>query len=343
MPRDLIVVGAGVAGLALAREALARGLAPLVLERSRGVGGRCATRRVAGQPVDHGVGFLHGRDRRLLEALATMPDPVVRDWPRVRVGEGVPCQPEAFDVREHRLAPVEGVSRFPKQLAQGLDVRLESEVVRLRAPAAGGAWAIGLANGETLEARAVALALPAPAALALLRRMETVPDEVAGLFPLLELVRMLPSLTVIAGYPAGVPRPDWDVMYPETGRVLHTVLHDSAKREREPALTLVLQARPRFSERRVAEPPEAWAPALLEAAAVLLGEPYARPEAVQAHAWHHARVADGTQLSGPLLADVGGALLGVAGDGLGGAAGLEGAYLSGIALAGRIIGKNQGR
>jgi phytoene dehydrogenase-like protein len=49
-----VIVGAGIAGLACARELASCGREAVVLERSRGVGGRCATRRVNGQPVDHG-------------------------------------------------------------------------------------------------------------------------------------------------------------------------------------------------------------------------------------------------------------------------------------------------
>jgi renalase len=98
MLSDVIVVGAGIAGLALARELHALGREALVLERAHGVGGRCATRRVEGQPVDHGVAFLHGRDPRFLEELDRLGDAaLIPDWPRVREGDGVPCQPSAFD------------------------------------------------------------------------------------------------------------------------------------------------------------------------------------------------------------------------------------------------------
>ncbi|MFQ3614289.1 MAG: FAD-dependent oxidoreductase, partial [Cyanobacteriota bacterium] len=59
---DVIVIGAGVAGLVCARQLLRAGLQVLVLEKSAGLGGRMATRRVehAGQtvPVDHGAQYL---------------------------------------------------------------------------------------------------------------------------------------------------------------------------------------------------------------------------------------------------------------------------------------------
>lgn len=56
--RDVIVVGAGAAGLACARRLLAAGRAPLVLERSDAVGGRVRTDVVDGFLLDRGFQVL---------------------------------------------------------------------------------------------------------------------------------------------------------------------------------------------------------------------------------------------------------------------------------------------
>ena len=66
---DIVVVGAGVSGLALASALSRRGRAVTVVDKGRGVGGRCATRRVEGVPLDHGVPYLHGRTRPFLQAI----------------------------------------------------------------------------------------------------------------------------------------------------------------------------------------------------------------------------------------------------------------------------------
>ena len=54
---DVVIVGAGIAGLAAAAELVASGRRVFVLEKSRGVGGRMATRRVGEAVCDHGAQF----------------------------------------------------------------------------------------------------------------------------------------------------------------------------------------------------------------------------------------------------------------------------------------------
>ena len=77
----VVIVGAGVSGLACAQALAASGRRVRVVERARGVGGRCATRRVEGQPVDFGLTFLHGRDPAFLAALAAVPATPLAGWP----------------------------------------------------------------------------------------------------------------------------------------------------------------------------------------------------------------------------------------------------------------------
>ena len=344
MIHEAVVVGAGVSGLALARGLRSGGVEPLLLERARGVGGRCATRRVEGQPVDHGVPFLHGRDERFLSEWSAVRDATpVPDWPRVREGTGLPCQPGAFGGGERRSAFREGVSRLPKHLALGLDVRLGANVVVLRrvgTPTGAGRalWELGLEAGGTLRARTVALALPAPSALRLLRPLAAGEEVLAGILPLLELVRMVPCLTVIAQYGEDAPPPAWEASLPGGSAAIQTLLHDSSKRGTGARLTLVIQARAAWSRAHLDEPAGSWSGALLAEAAGLHGEWIARPSLVQPHLWHHARVVAGSELAGPIalrLEEDG--VLGLCGDGFGAAGGLEGAYLSGLALAARIL------
>ena len=62
---DVIVVGAGIAGLAAAYRLKTRGFKPLVIERNAWVGGRMRTDRVDGYRIDAGVTLLGRRYQRM--------------------------------------------------------------------------------------------------------------------------------------------------------------------------------------------------------------------------------------------------------------------------------------
>ena len=63
VPVDVLVVGAGAAGLAAAAELTRAGRSVLIVEARDRIGGRCDTRRLPGVavPVELGAEFIHGR------------------------------------------------------------------------------------------------------------------------------------------------------------------------------------------------------------------------------------------------------------------------------------------
>jgi predicted NAD/FAD-dependent oxidoreductase len=328
------IVGAGVSGLACARALAGAGRPVVVLERARGVGGRCATRRIEGQPLDHGVAFLHGRDPEFLAALRAVPATVVPDWPVGITGSGRPCQPEAFAPGEHRLAFAEGVSAFPRHLAAGLEVRLKTEVVRLEA--AGAALRLHTAGGDTLEAGTVVLAPAAEQADALLATMPGAAPGVAAARAILQMSRSQPCLALLALYPGDAPPPPWQACYPEDSPVLQLLSHDSSKRKPPARLALVHQAHPAWSRAHLDAP--SWPDAILAEAARLLGPWAARPSASEPHRWRFARHDRSAELAGPMLLTLpGGARLGLCGDRFAPGGGVEAAWRSGRMLAGRIL------
>jgi len=330
---DVIVVGAGVSGLICAREAVASGRSVRVLERARGVGGRCATHRLGGLAFDIGVSFLHGRDPAFLSALREVPGRKLEGWPRAIRGAGRPCQPEAFQIGEERLAFGDGLTAFPKHLARGLAVRAQARVERLdlsrERPR------IVLEGGEELEARHVVLALAAEQVLRLLVTVPGLPRPLASVLALLETSSSEPSLSLCAAYPPGTPVPPWDACYPEDSSILQFVAHESGKREAPPFLGLVLQARPAWARRNLESP--AWPEALLSEAGRILGTWAANPTATHAHRWRFARTDLSSELSGPVLVQLpSGASVGICGDRFAPGGGAEAAWISGRELGRRL-------
>ena len=70
MVYDVVVVGAGIAGLAAARVCAEAGLRVIVLEASARVGGRILTERVGEVVVELGAEFVHGQAPELLALIA---------------------------------------------------------------------------------------------------------------------------------------------------------------------------------------------------------------------------------------------------------------------------------
>lgn len=335
MQREVIVIGAGVAGLQCARQLQQAGRRPLVLERARGVGGRCATRRYEGQPIDFGPMFLHGSAAPFLQAVMNVDGVILHPtWSKRLEGEGAPCQPTAFDAAEQRAIIPAGMNAFPKHLATGLEVRLQTQVDRLSVE---GTLFKLQAGQETFACHDLVLALALEESLELLATLDSRP-ELESLRTLLTLFASVPSLTLLTAYPLSVPAPDWDLLYPEDSEVLQLVSQDSRKREQPRFLTLVLQARPRWSRERLELPEATWAAELLEEAAQRIGAWVRKPLWTSPHRWRFARVDRGNELARPLLTRFpDGPRLGLAGDIFSPGGGVQAAWLSGSTLAQRLL------
>src|SRR5580700_2840871 len=68
---DVVVIGAGAAGVAAARRLADADIPVVVLEARSRVGGRAWTMRGAGMPLDLGCGWLHSADENEWAAVAT--------------------------------------------------------------------------------------------------------------------------------------------------------------------------------------------------------------------------------------------------------------------------------
>jgi predicted NAD/FAD-dependent oxidoreductase len=337
MDSDVMVVGAGIAGLTCAKRLAEAGRRVVVLEKSRGVGGRCATRRVEGTWVDHGLSFFHGSDEMLRSSIESAASGgVIAGWPRRIRGTGSPCQPSALRAGEWRLACSKGMTVFPKHLATGLDIRLNWQVVSVEPE--GSRWRIVAETGQEVMARDLALCVPPPQALELTASWSDAPREFESLRWLLGDVGFVSTLTVIALYPEGSPVPDWDMWYPEESGILQLVGHDSSKRLRNARTTLLLQAMPEWSSRRWERPRAEWSAAMLEEVGRLAGPWAAGPQTMQTHRWRFARIGSGGDLAGPvMIALPEGRRLGFAGDSFFPGGGVQAAWRSGLALAQRLL------
>src|SRR5437016_14571939 len=97
---EVLIVGAGVAGLTAARELAAAGARVLVLEARDRLGGRVMTHHTADGPVELGAEFVHGAFPEILGAVQEAGlrlREVGRGAPRRTAGRGRGGRPVAPD------------------------------------------------------------------------------------------------------------------------------------------------------------------------------------------------------------------------------------------------------
>ena len=212
---DIAVIGAGIAGLTAAQSLRGLGQTVVVLEKSRGVGGRVATRRLYDTQADFGAPFLDPRgmlSQQLVQVLSRAG--IVVPWTDTvyQVQEGdYPMNPGAPLWAPYYVAPT-GINAVGKFLARQLEI-WRCRRVQTVTPTDQGHWHLELeAMGESgdaavplaVRAKAVVMAIPAPQAVMLLEAGES---GLPGPFvDRLKAVEFDPCISVMAGYPASKQR-----------------------------------------------------------------------------------------------------------------------------------------
>ena len=120
----VVIVGAGIAGLACARRLAQAGVPALMLDKGRGIGGRVATRRADGLQFDHGAQYVMAKGEEFAAVLRNL----------VAAGDAT-FWPDGSG--RARVVGVPGMATMGKALAAGLDVRQGVQISTIR-PCDGG-------------------------------------------------------------------------------------------------------------------------------------------------------------------------------------------------------------
>ncbi|WP_018939068.1 MULTISPECIES: NAD(P)/FAD-dependent oxidoreductase [unclassified Thioalkalivibrio] len=305
----IAIIGAGISGLTAARRLHDAGHDCLVLEKSRGLGGRMATRRTDGLSFDHGAQYFTARGAGFCRQIKTWQEQgVVAAW------------------GSDRLVGHPDMTAPAGALAAPLEVSRNSRVESLRR--SDGVWYLqveSMPEHAGLEGPfdAVLLALPAPQAAELAATAGTGFAALAG-------VRYAPCIALMAAVEG---RTDLHETSRELyGQPLAWVARNGTKPGRNAeSETLVAHAGPDWSREHIQEDPDQLAHPLLSALRPLLGS--ARLLQHQVHRWLYARV---EQAAGrPCLWDAG-QRLGACGDWALGPR-VESAFDSGQALADAVL------
>jgi renalase len=314
---DVAIIGAGLAGLTCAQQLHQAGYSVVVLEKSRGVGGRMATRRLHDTCADHGVRYLEPQGKLLPQLIEILLQRnILQAWTDT-IYELQPTKPESVLTRQasplsptpqasglNRYVAPAGMTAVGKFLATGLEIWLNRRVETMM-PTKEQTWHLTLdSTDETpnkLTAGAVVIAIPAPQALMLLE-----PLAETGLSPeflnSLRSVEFDPCLSVMAGYSAvetipygntkGVhesPLPTWKACTLSKDSDLAWIGLDSSKRLDQRVPIFVLQSTAEFAKHYLdAEDLHSAGVRLLSCAAQLLIPWLDTPDWFQVHRWRYA-------------------------------------------------------
>lgn len=176
---DAVVIGAGIAGLMAAARAGGHGRRVLVLDKSRGVGGRMATRRIGGAVCDHGAQFFTQRTDAFHGVIEqAVGNGAVVEWCRGFARDGsIGTDAAAIGDGHPRYRGARGMTDLPKWLAArlaapGTDVEVRTGAKATAVAVAGDRVRVTIEGqdgaAEVVEASGCVLTAPVPQALDLL-------------------------------------------------------------------------------------------------------------------------------------------------------------------------------
>ncbi len=178
MASNIAVIGAGMTGITAARALRAHGHHVVIFDKSRGLGGRIATRRAHGLAINHGAGALLAKSSEFEDVLArygAARDPLGA-WTRVS-----------------------GMSSIIRSMADGLEIHGERRVSGVEAGSNGLRLHFEDATLEGPFDRVLST-VPAPQARILLPDLPDVDAQLAS-------VEMAPTWTFMAAFPVRLDAP----------------------------------------------------------------------------------------------------------------------------------------
>lgn len=305
---DIVIIGAGIAGLSCAAKLKSAGLDPVILDKGRGIGGRLATRRAfENLQFDHGAQYVTAKT----DSFQNLLDEAENEGNLALWDEG----------QKRRYVGTPGMNGLAKHLARDLTVLQNVEVTGITNFNSG--YEIQSAEQKFKCSRLV-ITIPAPQAKTMMKPLDLFKDELGG-------VEMLPCLTLMAAFETSgntsfVSRRDAD-------DDLSWIAFDSSKPNRRTENCWVAQASPEWSIAHLEEAPVEIAQKMLPMLCERIGASPKDATHAVAHRWRYAAVSK--PLGKPFLKSPDSSIY------LGGdwclAARVEAAWTSGAAMADDVL------
>ena len=127
---DLLIIGAGLCGLAVGKGLTRSSVNFKIVEKSQAFGGRASTRRLFGQPIDHGAQYFTISNPKFLDWIEELEEEdIVRPWVnRLHIWNGQKFYLEDKPLTRY-ICP-EGMTVMSKKLASVLPVSRELKITK---------------------------------------------------------------------------------------------------------------------------------------------------------------------------------------------------------------------
>jgi predicted NAD/FAD-dependent oxidoreductase len=317
---DVIIVGAGMAGLTAAGRLEELGLTTVVLDKGRAPGGRMATRTIDSARFDHGAQHFSVRSPQFREQTAQwMRIGVVNEWFRA-------ASLTVADRRiEARHIGAGGMRSIPEHLAASLRVETSTTIDRIDLAPAG--VAAVATSGEVWNAAGVVLTPPVPQTQLLLGRGNV--ELSSSVEEMLDTVVYDPCLAVMAHLDTAAGLPDGHLT-PRRGPIAWMADNQHKGISASPAVTI--HSSPEYAIARLDADSATWVAEMTDAAQSHLAGSIIH---ATGHRWRYSRPVQtfdvGAVAAGPGVPVV------LGGEVFAGAR-VEGAFLSGLAAADQLWG-----
>ena len=158
--KHFLIVGAGLSGLSLASVLLEQGQEVTILDKSRGIGGRMATRKtISGGAIDHGVQYFSAKS------------PIFKDFLANMKNEGVVTKWTLAQRKYPRFIGTNGMKRIAQKMAENMPVHTAQKVVRIEGKT------VLTQTEERFTFDELILTIPVPQALELLKESQIPLEE----------------------------------------------------------------------------------------------------------------------------------------------------------------------
>ncbi len=343
-PPNVAIVGVGMSGAIAARTLTDHGIQVTMFDKSRGIGGRMATRRVGDQPTfDHGAQYFTCRDARFQRYVESWQEQgLVARWPdaaqRVIVLEDGVEKSESKSV--DRYVAVPRMKDVCQHLAREIPVELGARITQIEPAEAestdGAGWNL-LDQSESQHGPfdRVIFAIPADQSAEILKKSHLEASDTVSFCNQLEAIKMDPCWALMLTLEAALPV-DW------VGAFVHNspirwIARNSTKPQRPDSNEhIVVHACPDWTRAHWDYDPDSIIKELLSAFKTSTGIDSIEVTHSAAHRWRYSIPDASTQFPQERVFFSADRSLIACGDWAGGAR-VEGAFLSGMAAAGVVL------